>query len=49
MTVVEKIERRVRILPTPMQAEVSHFVEFLLTKIEAESLGDEDQNWANIP
>lgn len=36
MTVIEKIHQRVRILPEPMQAQVLDFVEFLLSKSEAD-------------
>jgi hypothetical protein len=48
MTVAEKIHQRVLVLPTPMQAEVLNFVEFLLTKVETEVTEMDDREWANF-
>jgi hypothetical protein len=52
MTVTDKIYQRVRILPEPMQAQVLDFVEFLLSKSEADSednLQDMDNlEWSNL-
>ena len=48
MTLAEKIQQRIVILPTPMQTEVLNFVEFLLTKVETEVTELDDRQWANF-
>ena len=52
MTVIEKIQQRVLILPEPMQTQVLDFVEFLLSKstsVPQEALEDMDSlDWSNL-
>jgi hypothetical protein len=52
MAVVDKIHRRVLVLPEPLQAEVLDFVEFLLSKVEVELQDDAPDfdhfEWSNI-
>ncbi len=52
MTVIEKIQQRVLILPESMQTQVLDFVEFLLSKsasIPQEALEDVDNlSWSNL-
>ena len=53
MAMIDKIHRRVRILPEPLQAEVLDFVEFLLSRVSPDKVQDEiqdldDTEWANF-
>jgi hypothetical protein len=46
--VTEEINRRVHRLPEPMQAEVLHFVDFLLTRAERDDARREDRAWSDL-
>jgi len=46
MLVVEKIQQRVQRLPQRFQEEVLDFVEYLFSKIERETVEQEEQNWS---
>ncbi len=48
MAVTEEINRRVQRLPEPMQTEVLHFVEYLLTRTQRDDARQEDQAWFNL-
>ncbi len=49
MVVADKIHKRVRKLPTPLQAEVLDFVDFLLAKTKIETPDEEsDFDWADF-
>ncbi len=48
MAVTEEISRRVQRLPEPMQAEVLHFVDYLLTRAERDDARQEYQAWFDL-
>ncbi|MFO7681843.1 MAG: hypothetical protein R6X34_17505 [Chloroflexota bacterium] len=50
MTMIDQIQKRVLILPEPLQAQVLDFVEFLLLKNETDyNLQDlENLEWSNL-
>jgi alkylhydroperoxidase/carboxymuconolactone decarboxylase family protein YurZ len=48
MAVAQQIQESVQRLPTAFQAEVLHFVEYLLAKAEREALQQEEQEWSSI-
>ena len=48
MVVAEKIQQYVQRLPTPFQAEVLDFVEYLLAKAERETLRREQRAWSGL-
>ena len=50
MTMIDQIQKRVLILPEPLQAQVLDFVEFLLLKNETDyNLQDLDNlEWSNL-
>ena len=48
MAVAEQILQRVQRLPSPLQTEVLHYVEYLLTKVEEENWEGERQDWSNL-
>ncbi len=48
MSVTEKIQKKVVMLPKKLQAEVLNFVEYLLMKAEYEATQKEDVEWTNF-
>lgn len=48
MAVTEEINRRVQRLPEPLQAEVLHFVDYLLTRAERDDARQEDEAWFDL-
>ncbi len=49
MQFVEEIHKNVQKLPVIFQAEVLDFVEYLLTKVERESVARQDElDWSNF-
>lgn len=48
MTTVEKINRHVQQLPEPFQKEVLDFVQFMLSKLMAESSRHADLQWSQF-
>jgi len=48
MVISEKIQQYVQRLPVSFQAEALNFVEYLLTKAERETPGQEARDWSNL-
>jgi hypothetical protein len=48
MTITEKIQAGVQKLPTPYQAEVLDFVEYLLTKATRGARDQEESLWSDL-
>lgn len=48
MIVTERIHQYVQKLPEPLQAEVLDFVEYLLLKVERETVQQDELNWSNL-
>jgi len=48
MPVTDRIHEHVRKLPEAMQAEVLHFVEFLLSKAERASDEADENDWSRL-
>ena len=48
MPVIEKIHQYVQRLPQPLQTEVLDFVEYLLSKVEHETAGQEEGDWSAL-
>jgi len=48
MVVAERIREHVQKLSEPLQAEVLHFVEFLLLKVERESAQQDELGWTDF-
>ena len=48
MTVAERIHQHVQKLPTPFQAEVLDFVEYLLLKVERRATYQEEIAWSDL-
>jgi len=48
MTIVDQIQQRVRKLPVTSQVEVLDFAEYLLSKIDREMAGSEDEAWRDL-
>ncbi len=46
MAVIEQISHQVQRLPEPLQAEVLHFVEYLLTRSARDDARREEQEWS---
>jgi hypothetical protein len=48
MITVNKLSQYVEKLPQPLQAEVLHFVEYLLSKAERDNGKQEERNWSDL-
>lgn len=48
MVISEKIQQYVQSLPVSFQMEALDFVEYLLTKAERETFGQEARDWSNL-
>ena len=48
MVLSEKIQQYVRKLPASLQAEVLHYVEYLLSKAEREIVRQERKSWSSL-
>ena len=48
MAIAEQIRLRIERLPERMQAEVLHFVEFLLSKVDYGSTDLSDEEWSDF-
>ncbi|MBI4178511.1 DUF2281 domain-containing protein [bacterium] len=48
MVIAEKIQQYVQRLPAALQAEVLDFVEYLLAKVEGNTLLQEERTWSDL-
>ena len=48
MTVKEKIIQHVQSLPESLQVEVLDFIEYLESKVEISTMGEEERDWSKL-
>ncbi len=48
MLAIDRIQQYIQRLPQPLQAEVLDFVEFLLSKVERETVQRDEKDWPDL-